>query len=304
MNTANGFICLYRQITQWEWYQNPNTFRLFVHCLLMANFTDGRFEGMDIKRGQFVTSLPSLSVETSLSVRQVRVALDHLIMTGELTSKAYPKFRVITVVKYNEYQQDDRQNDSQMTCKRQANDRQVTGKRQQYNKNNNIDVVNSTNILSLSDGEIAEAIERDQEIEDAAMKVGLTVTEASIQRARDLSFRYGQDQLLSAIAAAVDVPKWSYVEGILRNNRTAEKESEQECEDNREEHRELMKQVLVKRGEWDDEYQCAKDKAEIYRQKGLSPEEAAEEMERDRERREKFFNDFSRAASGRRVSTG
>lgn len=304
MNTANGFICLYRQITQWEWYQNPNTFRLFVHCLLMANFTDGRFEGMDIKRGQFVTSLPSLSVETSLSVRQVRVALDHLIMTGELTSKAYPKFRVITVVKYNEYQQDDRQNDSQMTCKRQANDRQVTGKRQQYNKNNNIDVVNSTNILSLSDGEIAEAIERDQEIEDAAMKVGLTVTEASIQRARDLSFRYGQDQLLSAIAAAVDVPKWSYVEGILRNNRTAEKESEQECEDNREEHRELMKQVLVKRGEWDDEYQCAKDKAEIYRQKGLSPEEAAEEMERERERREKFFNDFSRAASGRRVSTG
>ena len=307
MNTANGFICLYRQITQWEWYKNPNTFRLFVHCLLMANFTDGRFEGMDIKRGQFVTSLPSLSVETSLSVRQVRVALDHLIMTGELTSKAYPKFRVITVVKYNEYQQDDRQNDSQMTGKRQANDRQVTGKRQQYNKNNNNnnnDVVNTVNILSLSDGEIAEAIERDQEIEDAAMKVGLTVTEASIQRARDLSFRYGQDQLLAAINAAVDVPKWSYVEGILRNNRTAEKESEQECEDNREEHRELMKQVLVKRGEWDDEYQCSKDKAEIYRQKGLSPEEAAEEMERERERREKFFNDFSRAASGRRVSTG
>ena len=126
--TLNGFIRLHRKITDWEWYQNPNTFRVFLHCLLKANFTDGRFEGIEVKRGQFVTSLPSLSVQTSLSVRQVRVALDHLILTGELTSKSYPKFRIITVVKYNDYQNDDRQDDSQTTGKRQANDRQVTGK--------------------------------------------------------------------------------------------------------------------------------------------------------------------------------
>ena len=67
----NGFILLYRQITEWEWYQNPNTFRLFLHCLLMANFTDGRFEGMEVKRGQFVTSLPNLAKQTKLSIQQV-----------------------------------------------------------------------------------------------------------------------------------------------------------------------------------------------------------------------------------------
>ena len=147
MNT--GFILLFRQITEWEWYQNPNTFRLFVHCLLMANFTDGRFEGKDIKRGQFVTSLPSLSDQTRLSIRQVRVALDHLIMTGELTSKSYSKFRVITVVNYDKYQNNDRQIDSQMTDKRQADDSQVTAKRQQYNNNNKETKEEGNNIISL-----------------------------------------------------------------------------------------------------------------------------------------------------------
>ena len=133
-----GFILLHRQITDWEWYQNPNTFRVFLHILLKANYTDGRFEGKEIKRGELVTSLPSLAEQTRLSIRQVRVALDHLILTGELTSKAYSKYRVITVVNYDKYQNNDRQDDSQMTGKRQADDRQMTGKRQQYNKDNNV----------------------------------------------------------------------------------------------------------------------------------------------------------------------
>lgn len=132
----NGFILLYRQITEWEWYQNPNTFRLFLHCLLMANFTDGRFEGMEVKRGQFVTSLPNLAKQTKLSIQQVRTALDHLKLTGEITDYSTSKYRVITVVKYNDYQQDNRQNNSQATDNQQADNSQATGEQQQYKKNN------------------------------------------------------------------------------------------------------------------------------------------------------------------------
>ena len=274
MNTTNGFICLYRQITQWEWYQNPNTFRLFVHCLLMANFTDGRFEGKEVKRGQFVTSLPSLSKQTSLSIRQVRVALDHLIMTGELTNKSYTKYRVITVVKYDQYQSNDRQIDSQMTDKRQSNDSQMTDKRQQYNKNNNIDVVNTTSILSLSSEEISESIRRDHEIEDAALNAGLMMSPSAMIKARDLAERYGLDKLLAAINAAVDVPKWSYVEGILRNERRELEESEEHKADAIRRSEERMIAALKSRGEWDDEYECSTDIANDYREKGISPEEA------------------------------
>ena len=296
----SGFILLHRKITEWEWYQNPNTFRVFLHCLLMANFTEGRFEGMDIKRGQFVTSLPSLSDQTSLSIRQVRVALDHLIMTGELTSKAFSKFRIITVVNYDKYQSGDRQNDSQMTAKRQTNDRQMTDKCQQYKKNNNVTSINdddNNNIFSISDSEVDQYIKEDQEIEEAALSIGLTVSSGAMEKARDLVFRYGLDNVLNAIRDSVDVPRWSYVEGILRKR----KKDEAEIADDRQEHDDNIRQVLIKRGEWDEEYQCPKDKAEKYRNDGLTPEEASEEMERERIRREKAFSYIASRAGRRQI---
>ena len=134
MSREGRFIKLYDKILNWEWYKDINTFRLFLHLLLKANYKDISFEGRKILRGQLVTSLPSLSSQTGLTVRQVRVSLDHLKMTGEVTSTAYSKYRIITVVKYDEYQSVDRQEGSQMTgkraAKRQADDRQMTGKRQ------------------------------------------------------------------------------------------------------------------------------------------------------------------------------
>ena len=146
MNT--GFILLYRQITEWEWYQNPNTFRVFLHILLMANFTDGRFEGQTIKRGQLVTSLPKLSQQTKLSIQNVRTAISHLISTGEITVQTTTKYRVITVVKYDEYQVDNRQTNSQLTDNQQTTNRQVDENQQQYKKD--IKREKGNNIISLS----------------------------------------------------------------------------------------------------------------------------------------------------------
>lgn len=129
---AGRFIKLYDKILKWEWYSDINTFRLFIHLLLKANYKDMSFEGQTIRRGQLVTSLPKLAAGTALSVRQVRVSLEHLKMTGEVTSKSYPKYRVITIVRYDDYQSSDRQDDRQMTgetsAKRQASDSQNDSK--------------------------------------------------------------------------------------------------------------------------------------------------------------------------------
>lgn len=271
MSNVGGYICLYRQITQWEWYQNPNTFRVFLHCLLMANFTDGRFEGREIKRGQFVTSLDHLSKDTKLSVKEIRTALDHLQRTGELASESCNRYRVITIVKYDEYQLEGKQNGRQTASEGQAEGKQGASKGQQYkndNNNKNIDDDDSTNILSLSASEIAESILRDQEIEDAAAEVGLTVSVSAMIRARDLAERYGTANLLDAIRKAVDVPKWSYVEGILRNMPT-----EEERKSALDRSFERMRESMRARGEWDDTYNCASDIADEYRAKGISPEE-------------------------------
>ena len=144
MNKAAGFITIHRQILDWEWYKDTNTVCLFFHLLLNANFVDGRFEGKVIKRGQLVTSLPSLSAETGLSIQQVRTALSHLKSTGEITDEANRRYRVITISKYDDYQTPtDELTGKQQTTNRlstdnqQAVNRQLTGCQQQYNNNNN-----------------------------------------------------------------------------------------------------------------------------------------------------------------------
>ena len=150
-DTGNGYIRLHRQILKWEWYSNPNTFRLFVHCLLKANFSDAKFEGKDIHRGQFVTSLDHLSKELGQSVKQVRVSLDHLIRTGEVASQSFNRFRIITVVKYDDYQSEGKQNGSQRASKGQADGKQAASKGQQYknDKNNKNDKNEKNNIKPL-----------------------------------------------------------------------------------------------------------------------------------------------------------
>ena len=102
--SENEYIKVFRKLLNWEWYTDVNTKTLFLHCLLKANWKDGAWRGHTIKRGQFITSLPSLSKETGLSIREVRTALNHLKSTGEVTDKIYSKFRIITVKNWNRYQ--------------------------------------------------------------------------------------------------------------------------------------------------------------------------------------------------------
>ena len=137
MSSRGGFITLHRKIISWEWYRNINTKVLFIHLLLIASYEDTRFMGKTIRRGQVVTSLPALATGTCLSIQQVRTALQHLILTGEVTDKANNQYRVITIVKYDDYQNiTDGLTGNQQATNRQINS-QITDELtplNQYNK--------------------------------------------------------------------------------------------------------------------------------------------------------------------------
>ena len=100
----SGYIKIDRKITEWEWYKNLNTKVVFFHCLLKANWKEGKFEGKIIKRGSFVTSIKKLSLELCLTEDEVRTAIKHLISTGEITKQTTNKYSVITVSNYELYQ--------------------------------------------------------------------------------------------------------------------------------------------------------------------------------------------------------
>jgi biotin operon repressor len=104
-----GWIKLHRKLTDWKWYLDVPTTKLFIHLLLKTNFTQGNFQGIDIPRGSVVTGRKKLAEETGLSEKQVRTALKHLKKTGEVAIKSYSKFSVVTLVNYDRYQSVDQQ---------------------------------------------------------------------------------------------------------------------------------------------------------------------------------------------------
>ena len=135
----SGWIKLHRKMTEWEWYSDPNTFRLFIHCLLRANHKEKSWRGININRGQFYTSLDTLSDETGLTQRQIRTCLNKLKSTGELSSSTMARGRMITVVKYDAYQDDVTLSVSQASGSRQAGDRLVTTNKNDKNDKSKLD---------------------------------------------------------------------------------------------------------------------------------------------------------------------
>ena len=120
------YIKLSRKITEWEWYSDINVCRLFIHLLISVNWKTGRFQGVEIPRGSMATSYNSLADQTGLSVMQVRTAIKKLKLTGEITVIQHPKYSVITVNNYNNYQSDNKVNNTYVTQEQQARNTGLT----------------------------------------------------------------------------------------------------------------------------------------------------------------------------------
>ena len=133
-NNGNGYIKLYRKLKDWDWYDNLITKSVYIHILLSVNHKQGKWQGIIIEKGSYITSVNKLASETHLSERNIRTAIKHLISTNDITTKATNKYTLIKVVKWASYQVkelvsdklNNKQADKRPTSKRQASDKQVT----------------------------------------------------------------------------------------------------------------------------------------------------------------------------------
>lgn len=135
MSEPSTYIKLDRNILTWGWYTDVNTKAVFIHILLTANIKECKFLGVTVKRGQLVTSYPSLANSLNMSIQAVRTAINHLKSTGEITAKIYPKFSLITVVNYDRYQD---KLTGKSTGNQQASNSQATGNQQQSKNIKNV----------------------------------------------------------------------------------------------------------------------------------------------------------------------
>ena len=99
-----GWIKLHRKITEWEWWDDHNTTRLFIYLITKANHKDRSWRGTIIKRGELITSIDKLAMQTGLSPQMIKTSLNKLKATNEITSKSTNKYTKLIVENYRQYQ--------------------------------------------------------------------------------------------------------------------------------------------------------------------------------------------------------
>lgn len=144
MNNNQGFIKIFRKIIDWEWFKKPNTRLVFEYFLYKANYEDKMWRGIEIKRGQLITSLQKISEENGITMRQTRTALNDLQTTNNIAIKTTNKYTLVTIINYDFYQSKEEKTTNKTTnkmhTKRQANDTQ---------NDNNIRIKEIKNIRSV-----------------------------------------------------------------------------------------------------------------------------------------------------------
>lgn len=125
MAEKSTYIKLDRNMRFWRWFKNPKTVLVWIWLIMNANIEDHDFERETIHRGEVATSRNTISSATGLTENEVRTALNHLKSTGEITSRARPKYQVITILRYSDYQDVPT---GKRTGRAPANHRQATGK--------------------------------------------------------------------------------------------------------------------------------------------------------------------------------
>ena len=100
-----GFIKIDRQILEWRYHDCYYAFTIWMHILLLANWTDGYFKGNPIKRGELVTSINNLMLVTGIkSDNTIRKWLNVFESDDMISLKSTNKYTHITIVNYDKFQ--------------------------------------------------------------------------------------------------------------------------------------------------------------------------------------------------------
>lgn len=137
MQDDRTYIKVFRQMLKWGWYGDTNTFRVFMHILLRANYEPSEYLGHTIGAGSCVFGRKKWAKELGLSERQVRTAISHLQATNEIAIKTTNKFSIITVVKWEFWQIEEGGTTTKSTNKksneRPTSDQQATTSKESKN---------------------------------------------------------------------------------------------------------------------------------------------------------------------------
>ena len=121
-----GWIKIHRKFLDWEWFNKSEAVHLFIYMLLKANHKEGKWQGIDIKRGQFISSLGNISNATGISLQTIRTILKKLEKTNEIELKSTSQYTLVTICKYECYQDEKDEPNKPLTNNQQTTNKQLT----------------------------------------------------------------------------------------------------------------------------------------------------------------------------------
>jgi hypothetical protein len=130
----SGWIKIHRKFLDWEWFNKSEAVHLFMYLVLKANHKDGQWQGIDIKKGQFVTSFGKISADTKISLQTIRTLLKKFEKSNEINIQTTNKYSVITICKYECYQKETETTNEQLTNKQQSTNNQLTTNKNDKNE--------------------------------------------------------------------------------------------------------------------------------------------------------------------------
>jgi len=130
----SGWIKIHRKFLDWEWFNKSEAVHLFIYLVLKANHKDGQWQGIDIKKGQFITSFGKISTDTGISLQTIRTLLKKFKKTNEINIQTTNKFSIVTICKYECYQQENEPTNTLLTNEQQTTNKQLTTNKNDKNE--------------------------------------------------------------------------------------------------------------------------------------------------------------------------
>jgi hypothetical protein len=141
-----GWVKLHRKGLESSIFVNNIYWKVWCWCLLRANHENSTVPigtvDYPVKSSQFITSRSNGASECHISEQNWKSAMGYLKSTSRITSKSTNKFTIVTILKWNSYQQTNQQTNQQVTSSQPASNQQVTTDNNDKNDKNDKKEIN------------------------------------------------------------------------------------------------------------------------------------------------------------------
>jgi len=100
-----GYVKLWRALLDSEQMSDDWLCRLFIWCLLRANYEPARYRGQDIQPGQFIAGRMSAAQELHVSPSKWYRGIERLIEMGCVTAETNSNWTTLTICNWQTYQE-------------------------------------------------------------------------------------------------------------------------------------------------------------------------------------------------------